>query len=194
MKTVVQEVVNQMERMEYKLVYADVQEEITNQYGVTHNPTLVFLDEQERECYRVEGFKETQKIIDIIQHIDSGELTATHNIQNALVRQERYTVYLFKGNKPVPVEMTYTNKTAVVAPRITAIRQLLAAKKEGLENPFPPNSELLEIDFADHKATIKIQVHSSGSSMAVEKMQIAVLYTLGHFGIQKVNLQFIRTL
>jgi len=70
MKTVVQEVVNQMERMEYKLVYADVQEEITNQYGVTHNPTLVFLDEQERECYRVEGFKETQKIIDFIQRID----------------------------------------------------------------------------------------------------------------------------
>jgi uncharacterized protein (DUF302 family) len=79
----------------------------------------------------------------------------------------KYTVYLFDGAVPVPVETVYNNKTAVVMTRITAIRLLLHATAEGLGNPFPPNSELIKVDFADRVATVEIPVGTSESSASI---------------------------
>lgn len=110
-------------------------------------------------------------------------------IPNAFAAQEKYTVYLFDGAVPVPVETFYNNKTAVVTPRITAIRLLLKATAEGLFNPSPPNSELTKVDFADRVATVEIQVGALVSLMETDKMKQAVLYTLRYFGIQRVDLQ-----
>lgn len=191
MQDIVKEVTSQLSSIKYKLVYADVHHEITNQYGITLNPTIVFLDERGCECYRVEGFKETQEIIDLIHRVEWEGLTGSKNIPNTLAKVEKYTVYLYKGNELVPVESTYVNHTAVVTPRITATRLLLKAKKDGLSNSFPQNTELMEINFVNKSASLKIKVFRSVTSMESEKMQIAMLYTLRHFGIQSVEFQLI---
>ncbi|WP_054957276.1 thioredoxin family protein [Paenibacillus dakarensis] len=193
MNTVLHEVNSQLNRVEYDLVYIDVQHEIANQYGITQNPTTLFLDERDSEVYRVEGFKDTRDIIDIIHGVELGDLTGTKNLTNTNTTQEKYTVYLFKSeeSEPVPVETEYNNKTAVVTPRITAIRLQLAAAEERLSNPFPPKSELLEIDFVNHAAMVKIRIQRPDAVMETGKMELALLYTLRHFGIQSVDLQLI---
>lgn len=191
MQTVVQEIGRQLNGIEHEVVYADVQHDPTNQYRITQNPTVVFLDERENEYYRVVGFIETQEMIDLIRRVETGDLIQEEIVPNAApVAEEKYTVYLFEGAVPVPVETVFNNKTAVVTPRITAIRLLLKTAVEGLINPFPPNSVLTKVDFTDRIATVEIQVGEQVSSMKSGKMEQALLYTLRHFGIQSVVLQF----
>lgn len=189
MQTVVQEVGRQLNGIEHEVVYADVQHDPTNQYRITQNPTVVFLDEREKECYRVVGFIETQELIDLIRRVETGEVIQLESVPNALASQEKYTVYLYDGAVPIPVETVYNNKTAVVTPRITAIRLLLETTAEGFINPFPPNSALMKVDFTDRVASVEIQVEEQVSSMETVKMEQTLLYTLRHFEIQTVDLR-----
>jgi len=76
-------------------------------------------------------------MIDLICRVETRELKQLESVPNALAEQGKYTVYLFDGAVPIPVETVYNNKTAVITPRITAMRLLLKATAEGLMNPFP---------------------------------------------------------
>lgn len=194
MQTVIKEVCSQVQGLSYDIVYAELQPDITNRYLVHKNPTTLFLNGQEEEQYRVEGFVETLELLSILQKVEAGTLKTEQKPEVVLGTNEEYTVYLFKGGSLAPVQIIYPNPTSVKTPRITAIRMLLQARVEGMENPFPPSAELMQLKFVDNNAEILVRVNPSDLLGDQENMRLALVHTLAHFNIKDVVLQFVHNL
>jgi hypothetical protein len=136
MNTVINELLASQKNLAYEKVYLDINHEKTNRYRVMMNPTTIFLDGNDDEVYRVEGFKEIYEVYRLIRKVEAGLLrTEVPQGENREIA-ETYTIYLFHNGNAVPIETSVINKTSVKAPRINSIRQLLRSRPEGFENPF----------------------------------------------------------
>jgi len=188
MGTVLREVIRIFEKIELETVFIDVQTEMTNFYRVKKNPTTIFIDDSGNEKYRVQEFLETEHVINLLEQINQGE-SERREIEENRESEERYTIYLFQNEEIVPIKVIYTNLTSVRAPRITAIKLLLAAQYDGFMNPFPASAELDLVLFKDKHGEIIIDMSEVDCCRAErEKMKRLLVKTLSHFGIEEVDI------
>ncbi|WP_036745800.1 thioredoxin family protein [Paenibacillus sp. UNC451MF] len=193
MGTVLREVKERVSTIELETVYVDIQIEITNEYRIKTNPTTLFLDHDGKELYRVEGFQETELILGLIEQLNNEEITKGQSYEANAESMETYTVYLYNQDSIEAVEVQHPNKTSVRAPRITAVQVLLQARKEGLENPFPGSAALELVRFNGSFGEITIHMTREDEQQAnKEKMRLALVNTLNHFGIDDVKLTVTR--
>lgn len=188
MGTVLREVIKIFKKIELETVFTDVQTEMTNFYRVKKNPTTIFIDDSGNEKYRVQEFLETEHVINLLEQINQGE-SERREIEENRESEERYTIYLFQNEETVPIEVIYTNPTSVRAPRIIAIKLLLAAQYDGFMNPFPASAELELVLFKDKHGEIIIDMCEVDCCKADrDKMKGLLVKTLSHFGIEEVDI------
>lgn len=188
MGTVLREVRRIYDWIELETIYVDIQTELTNLHRVKKNPTTIFLDAAGNEKYRVEEFLETEHVINLLEKVNQGE-SERRELEENRESEERYTIYLFQNEEIVPIEVIYTNPTSVRAPRITAIKLLLAAQYDGFMNPFPASAELDLVLFKDKQGEIIIDMSEVDCCRAErEKMKRLLEKTLSHFGIEDVDI------
>jgi len=188
MGTVLTEIGHQYPEFEIERVYVEIQTEVANRYKVKTNPTTVFVNPMGEELYRIEGFKETEEILLIIERIKSGQWVGSPILEKNKESTEEYTVYLWQENNAVPVQILYRNLTSIKAPRITAIRCLLQSQKEGYENPFPFGTELEWVQFKDVQGQITLKVKEKVDEQTVKMMHKCLQKTLQHFGVNEVKM------
>ncbi|MBP1930881.1 thioredoxin family protein [Ammoniphilus resinae] len=189
--TVLTEIGDQYPEFEIERVYVEIQTDMANRYKVKTNPTTVFLNPMGEELYRFEGFKETEEILQIIEGIESVQWVGSPILDENRESIEEYTVYLWKENATVPVQILYRNLTSIKAPRITAIRCLLQYQKEGYENPFPFGTELELVQFKDGQGQIDLKVKQKVNEQTVEMMHLCLQKTLQHFGVNEVKMSLL---
>lgn len=189
MGTVLREVKENVSSIQLETVFVDIQTDITNQYRIKTNPTTLFLDSEDKELYRVEGFRETGPILELLEQLNEEEAKGSNEYEANVETVETYTVYLYNQTALEAVEAQYANKTSIRTPRITAVQVLLKAHKEGLENPFPVSSSLELVRFNGSSGEITIRMTQEDEEQAdKEKMTAALTKTLNHFGIDDVKL------
>ncbi|WP_282940349.1 thioredoxin family protein [Paenibacillus sp. RC67] len=189
MGTVLREVKEKVITIEFETIYVDIQTEITNEYRIKTNPTTLFLDHEGKELYRVEGFQETEHILELLEQLDSKEIKGSQSYEANVETVETYTVYLYNQDSLEAVEIQQANKTSVRAPRITAVQILLKVRKEGFENPFPASASLELVQFNGSFGEITIRMTREDEQQGdKEKMRLALVKTLNHFGIDDVKL------
>lgn len=193
MGTVLQETVERHPEIAWDAVAVDIMTDVTNQYRIKQNPTTLFLDREGRELYRLEGFQETEQVLDAIRKINEGNLRSEAEYEPNRESTEMYTIYLIKEGELVPVETRYINATSVRAPRITAIQLLLRTRPDGFVNPFPPSARLERVDFFEGKrGEIRIAADREALDAGAESvMREALALTLSHFGIEETKLIFV---
>jgi len=189
MNTVMKEVCNALPQLCYEVVYADLQPDITNRYRVSKNPTMI-LSGIDEELFRIEEFTETDDMISIIQQTEAGKLATEKRDETSGGSIEEYVVYLLKDGELTPVRVTYENKTSVKSPRITAIKCLLKGE-EGYVTPFPPASELLQVQFDGKVGEVFVRVTLPELQIDQEMMKEALLHTLSPYGVQQVGLHLV---
>ncbi len=188
MHTVITEILNQVDGIEFEIVFVDIDTDQTNKYRVKSNPTTLFLDGKGHELYRIVGFKETNEVNAIIEDIEAGSLKSYEVYDENTESQENYTLYLFKEGELISYPITYVNQTSVKAPRITVIKQLMETRPKGYGNPFPLSASLDSIEFKGKEAQITISSTESVSEHALQRMKMTLLRTLSHYDITHVSL------
>lgn len=192
MGTVLSEIKNKFPVIEIETNYVEVMTDITNHYKIKENPTTLILDKQSNELYRVEGFIETDELIDTIDKINKSKLESSRKFESNQETVETYTIYFYKNKDIVPLEMHYNNVTSVQAPRITVINLLINTKIDGYENPFPLSSKLEHVSFNQHRGDVVIHIDLEEVEKAtMNKMKLALAKTLSHFGIKDVQLTIV---
>jgi hypothetical protein len=185
---VIREVKRIYDGINVETAYVDIQTELTNKYQVKKNPTTLFLDKEGNELHRIEKFQETESVINLIERLHEQEVVVRQFEENKET-VENYTVYLFQNDIAVPIEIQVANKTGVQAPRIIAINTLLKARRQGYVNPFPHSSSLELVNFNNNFGDIVINIKSEEEEQVYkEKMRVALVSTLSHFGIDDVEL------
>lgn len=190
--TVLREVCSRLTELSCEIIYVELHPDLANRCRISTNPTTVLLDEREEELFRLQGFTDTDELIAAIRDANEGRLQEDHDCEVPCGgAAETYILYLYRGDSLVPYETEYSNPTAVKAPRITAIRLLLQVRAEGLRNPFPSSSVLTEVNFADRLGEVAIRTSETVSSDDRERMRLALVHTLAHFGIDEVMLRIV---
>lgn len=113
--TVLNELQELMPEIEFEKVYVEIQPEIANHYRIKKNPTTLFLNDVDRELYRFDDFKETKEILKIIEDIQSGKITNNEEREENKTSIEEYTIFLFKTESILPVNVVYQNTTSIKA-------------------------------------------------------------------------------
>lgn len=189
MGMVMQESAGVLEQLEFQTIYVDAEPDKANQYGVSVNPSTLFLGQEGLELYRLEGFHETRVIVrtavQIMEGSLSGQLPAPSAPENTA---EAYEVYLYQENELVPVLTEYMNPTPVKSPRLTAIRQLLRTRVLDCENPFPRSASLDLARFQGSLAKVYICTDEADSGYDRRRAAAALQKTLEIFGIYEVEL------
>ncbi|MCY9657167.1 thioredoxin family protein [Paenibacillus chondroitinus] len=189
MGSVLREVERIFDKIELETIFVDVQTELTNQYRVKANPTTMFLDQEGKELYRIEGFQETEQVIDLIERLERQDMDSAEQYEENQATLEQYTVYLYQNDSLVAVEIPYENKTSVRAPRITAIKVQLQAQEAGYQNPFPRSASLELVQFKGSAGDIVINMKNEDEQgIDKEKMRLALSKTLSHFGVAEIEL------
>lgn len=187
MGTVLREVAELFPDLKVETVYVEIQVDEANQYRIKTNPTALFVDENGRELYRLEGFHETNIVKDTLDKINQEKMDLASELSENKETVEKYVLYLLKNGKFSPVEVNYNNRTSIKAPRITAITLLVQASIEGYSNPFPPGTTLELIQFRETTGIVTLKSASVDLS-GLESMNEALQLTLSQFGIQEVEL------
>lgn len=190
MGTVMKEAESELTDIEFQIIYVDAEPDQANQYQISTNPTTLYLSEEGRELYRLEGFYETEDILRTAEKVAEGSISTEPSvpvIQQGLA--ETYVVYLYLEDELVPVQTEYLNPTSVKSPRLTSIRQLLRTRTANLTNPFPRSAILEQAEFHGHLATISIRVDDADSAFDREPAAAALQKTLEVDGITEVNLK-----
>ncbi|MFC4600265.1 hypothetical protein [Cohnella hongkongensis] len=190
MHTVINELLDRQKDLAYERVYLDINHEETNRYRVKVNPTTIFLDGNDVEVYRMEGFKETDEIRLLIRQVEEGLLRTEAPHEENREITETYTIYLFKNGNPVPVETTVINKTSVKAPRITAIQQLLLSRSEGFDNPFPIDTSLDQVSFHHDTCVITFRSTTEVRKHDVDRMKRLLVCTMRAYGISEIKVEW----
>ncbi|WP_102344945.1 thioredoxin family protein [Bacillus sp. Marseille-P3661] len=190
MGTVLREIAQTHPSIELQTIYIEIDVQTTNRYKIKTNPTVLFLNVNEKELYRLEGFRETAEINHIINELSENRLVSSDEIEGNRATIENYTIYLFRNGVPTSVDIQYKNETSIKAPRITVLNILLSTSIEGYQNPFPVKSKLESIGFDGALAKITIKTQKPCSSVDVASMEILLLKTLATFGIKDVALLF----
>jgi len=187
--TVMRELAQTYSSLEFETIYVDVQVEIANEYRVKTHPTTMFLDQEGNELSRIETFKETGEIIDLINRLNEQEQVPVKSYAENQMSHETYRIYLLQNNVPVPIEVSYLNKTSIKTPRITAIHLLLNTCPEGFENPFPKSTALEWVQFNGNIGNITLMMSGEDQLKAEkEKMASVLRKTLSQFGIIDVTI------
>ncbi len=189
MRTVLVELKEHFPDIMYQTYYVDVDIEQTNQYRIKKNPTTLLVGEDDQELYRLEGFKETEEILNIIDEICNQVRIPIVPLEENKETNEKYMIYLLDKDSFVPVEMNYTNMTSVKTPRITLINLLIKANMEGLENPFPPNTILKLVQFIGNKGYITLKFPKEVEGEDMMKMKLALEKSLSPYGIDDVDIK-----
>lgn len=192
MGTVLSEIKNKFTVIEIETIYVEIMTDITNHYKIKKNPTTLILDKQNNERYRVEGFIETDELIDTIDKINKSKLESSRKFESNQETVETYTIYYYKNKDIVPLEMHYNNVTSVQAPRITVINLLINTKIDGYENPFPSSSKLEHVSFDQHRGDVVIHTDlEEVEKETMNKMKHTLAKTLSHFGIKDIQLTIV---
>ena len=189
MGTVLREVAALFPDLKIETVYVEIQVDEANQCRIKTNPTTLFVDEKGRELYRLEGFHETNLVIDTLDKIDQKKMDSTTEWVENKETAEKYILYLLKNGKFSPVEVDYSNRTSIKAPRITAVTLLIQASIDGYSNPFPLGTTLELIQFRETTGIVTLKSASVDPSR-LERMKEALQLTLSQFGIKEVELVF----
>lgn len=187
MGTVLREVAVLFPELNFETVYVEIQVEEANNYRIKTNPTTLFVDENSRELYRLEGFHETNIVTDTIEKINQNKIELEPELAENKETVEKYLLYLLKDGKFSPVEVSYNNRTSIKAPRITVITLLVQASIEGYSNPFPPGTTLELVQFRDTTGIITLKL-ASVDQATLETMKEALKQTLSQYGIKQVEL------
>lgn len=191
MNTVIRELVTRRKELVHEVVYVDVDHETTNRYRIKTNPTTLFLDGGGAELYRLEGFRETEEVWNLLRRIEEGALRSEPPREENRETAETYTIYLYQNGRAVPVETTVINKTSVKAPRITAIRQLLRTRPEGYDNSFPPDASLERVSFHGNSCVVTLRSAAERSGEETDRMKILLAQTLAVYGISDIRLEWV---
>jgi hypothetical protein len=191
MNTVIRECLTYMKDLSYETVHVDVDHKTTNHYRVKMNPTTLFLDANDRELYRIEGFMETQEVLNLFRQVDEGTLRSEVPREENRALNETYTLYLYRNGQVVPVEVKSVNRTSVKAPRITAIKRLLSTRPEGFENPFPADASLERVSFNVGYGVVTLYSTNEVSKQDTERMAVLLKLTLAVYGVKEVKLEWI---
>ncbi|MEX2460643.1 MAG: thioredoxin family protein [Paenibacillaceae bacterium] len=190
MNTVIDEILTCKNDLAYQIVYVDVDHETTNRYRVKTNPTTLFLDNNDRELYRIEGFMETTEVWSLFTQIEEGSLRSEEPWEENRGTIETYTFYLYHNGHVVPVKEEVKNLTSVAAPRITAIQQLLSSRPDGFDNPFPRGTSLEQVTFNDKYGVIRLHTPHEVDKQETEQMKALLLRTLAAYGITDIILEW----
>ncbi|KJR46749.1 hypothetical protein UF75_2875 [Desulfosporosinus sp. I2] len=188
MGTVLREVAALFPELNFQTVYVEIQVEEANHYRIKTNPTTLFVDENGRELYRLEGFHETNIVTDTLEKIKQQKMELAPDLTENKETVERYFLYLLKNGKVSPVEVAYNNRTSIKAPRITAITLLVQASIEGYSNPFPPGTTLELVQFRDTTGIITLKLATDVDQATLGIMKEALQQTLSQYGIKQVEL------
>lgn len=188
MGTVLKEVAALFPELNFETVYVEIQVEEANYYRIKTNPTTLFVDENGREQYRLEGFHETNIVKNTIEKIKQKKIELVPELAENKETVEKYVLYLLKDGKFSPVEVAYRNRTSIKAPRIIAITLLVQASKEGYSNPFPPGTTLELVQFRDTTGIITLKLTTDVDQATLETMKEALQQTLSQYGIKQVEL------
>lgn len=188
MGAVLREVGERCKELIIDTYYIDIHIDHTNHYRIKQNPTTLFMSDDVQELYRVEGFKEAEEILNIIDQIHANQLTMGEQREENRETIEKYVIYLYQEEALVPIEMQYTNVTSVKTPRITLIKLLLHAQVNGLENPFPPSTILELVQFKESKGIITLKEVGQPDQQDLTKMKKALEKSLDNFGIEEVEI------
>jgi hypothetical protein len=188
MGTVLKEVAAIFPELKFETVYVEVQVEEANHYRVKTNPTTLFVDESDKELYRLEGFHETNIVKEVIEKINQGEIKGTQDLVENTETDEKYIIYLLKNGKFSQVEVVYNNRTSIKAPRITAETLLLQESKEGYSNPFPQGTTLELVQFQNTHGIITLKLSTDVDQTGLKLMKEALQLTLSHYGIEQVEM------
>lgn len=187
MGTVLREVAELFLDLKVETVYVEIQVDEANQYRIKTNPTTIFVDENGRELYRLEGFHEINIVVDTLENINQMQMDSAPEMAENKETVEKYTLYLLKNGKFSSVEVNYNNRTSIKAPRITAVTLLVQASIEGYSNPFPLGTTLELIQFRDTTGIVTLK-SANVDRTQLESMKEALKLTLSQFGIQEVEL------
>ncbi|MFD2117380.1 hypothetical protein ACFSTH_10020 [Paenibacillus yanchengensis] len=174
------------------IIYVEIEAELANEYRIKTNPTTLFINDHNEELFRMEGFVETEVIVDYIEQLNEGIFMLDEKLPPNESVQETYTVYLSDGTKLVAASHTYYNQTAIAAPRIHAILSLLSATADGLYNPFPLETKLISVQFIERVGTVTLGIADYKSLEISEQthalMKQALQLTLQSFDVTDVEL------
>ncbi|MCM3715884.1 thioredoxin family protein [Alkalihalobacillus oceani] len=187
MRHVLEEVTTLLPELTFSIVFIDLEPELTNEARISNNPTTLFRDKNGKEVNRVEGFMETDEVIQLIK--TKKNYTTLPSGAKREKSVESYTIYLLNGDALEAVDIDFTNPTPVKTPRITAINLLLEADLQPLINPFPDSATLELVEFEEDLARVYI-IHEEKtiSERNAYKMKRCLQQTLHSFGIEKVEL------
>ena len=188
MKDVLNDIEKLFPSIHVNKVFIDQDPSTTNRFGINKNPTTLFLNREERELTRVEGFKETSEIIKLIEHGNFEKHLLVNHSDNPIINEEKYTIFLIKEQKLQPVEIIYENPTNVSTPRITAVNMLLTTERAGYVNPFSRDSKLNLIEFEGCLAKVYLSDTALMDEENNRNREACLLGTLQLFGITKVKL------
>lgn len=188
MGTVLKEVSELYPTITMETVFVDQDIERTNTFRVKTNPTTLFLSKEEEVIARFEGFHETAILNKKIESIEQGEPGEKDTLEENHEVVEVYTIYLYKREKAMPVEIEYVNQTSVKAPRITAIKVLLDTQRNGFINPFPSDAELTLVQFDKERGKIFVSMDELPTQEAYTRMHELVEKTLSHYGVSSIDL------
>lgn len=190
MNTVIGEILSYKNDLSYQVVYVDVDHETTNRYRVKKNPTTLFLDHNDREIYRIEGFMETAEVWNLFRQIEDGSVHSKEPREENRETNETYTVYLYRHGQVVSVETQLINLTSVSAPRITVIQQLLRARPKGFDNPFPVDASLERVHFHNEYGVVTLHAQNEVDKQESKRMKVLLSRTLTAYGITEVMLEW----
>jgi len=189
MRTVLAELKEHFPDIMYQTYYVDVDIAQTNHYRIKKNPTTLLVGEDDQELYRLEGFRETEEFLNIIDGISNQVRISIVPLEENKETIEKYMIYLLDKDTLVAVEANYKNMTSVKTPRITLINLLLNANIEGLENPFPPNTVLELVQFIGNKAYITFKFPIEVKEQDLIKMKLSIEKSLSPYGIDEVDIK-----
>ncbi|GAE33162.1 thioredoxin family protein [Halalkalibacter akibai] len=188
MRHVLEEVTTLLPELTFSIVFIDQEPELTNEARIKNNPTTLIRDKNGKEFHRIEGFKETDEVIQLIK--TKKNYTTLPSGAKREKSVESYTIYLLNGDALEAVDIDFTNPTSVKTPRITAINLLLEADfQPPLINPFPDSATLELVKFEEDLARVYINHEKKTiSEHNAYNMKRCLQQTLHAFGIEKVEL------
>ncbi|KHF41184.1 thioredoxin family protein [Halalkalibacter okhensis] len=187
MRHVLEEVTTLLPEQTFSIVFIDQEPELTNEARISNNPTTLFRDKNRKEVNRVEGFMETDEVIQLIKTKKTYTTLPSGAKREKSV--ETYTIYLLNGDALEAVDIDFTNPTSVKTPRITAINLLLEADLQPLINPFPDSTTLELVSFEEDLARVYINHEEKTISEGTAyKMKRCLQQTLHSYGTKKVEL------
>lgn len=170
-------------------IYVEISTDEANAFRIKKNPTTLFLNDGDVELDRIEGFAETEIILNRIEQLNEGIIMNAERLAENVETTEHYTVYMLNDKEELtPVQQAFLNKTSIAAPRIHAILSLLAAKDEKHTNVFPTEAKLTSVSFSDHKGIIDIAYPTLPKRDDLELRREALQLTLEHYGITRIEL------